>query len=323
MTLKRGLFVLALNMQCGGSALPERVEILPAGEQITGRDGRAWNNPHPQYVADWTNGRGLDVVLDFEHASELKAPKGDPAPAAAWLSDFRVEEDGRLTAAVNRWSTAGEKAVKENEYRYISPAVIYHPKTMNIIGIGSAGLTNKPNLGLAALNQEHQEDSTMLKALLALLGLPEDATEEIAINAITTLKADLQTATNRAQTPSLEHFVPRADYNIALNRAETAEGKLAQIETDNHAAEVETAINQALTEGKIAPASKEFYIATCATQEGLAQFKRFVETAPFIVADSKIKGDPPEGGATGLNAQEKDICERMGISEEEYLKTTV
>ena len=276
-------------------------------------------------MADWTNGRGLDVVLDFEHASELKAPKGEPAPAAAWLSDFRLEDDGRLTAAVNRWSAAGEKAVKGNEYRYVSPAVIYHPKTMNIIGIGSAGLTNKPNFGLAALNNEQLEDSTMLdlKKLLALLGLPEDANEETALNAISTLQTDLQTALNSAQTPSLEKFVPRADYNVALNRAESAEGKLAQIEKDNHATEVETALNQALNEGKIAPASKEFYLATCASQEGLAQFKEFIKTAPVIVADSNLSGDPKEPGATGLNAQEKDICERMGITEDEFLNTTV
>ncbi len=320
MTLAREVLGLAINLENGESILPPRVDLLPAGRRITGRDGRAWNNPDPQKVADWNNQRGLDVVLDFEHASELKAPKGEPAPAAGWLADFRVEADGRLTAAVNRWSPAGEKAVKESEYRYISPAVIYDRKTMNIIGIGSAGLTNKPNLALAALNQEQEEDP-MLKELLKKLGLPEDAGIDAALNAITTLQTDLQTALNSAQTPSLDKFVPRADYDTALNRATTAEAKVAQIEKDNLEAEIETAVNQALKDGKIAPASKEFFIATCRAEGGLKSFQKFIESAPVVVADSGLGGKAVEtGGQVALNADQTAIMQMFGNSAEDLAK---
>ena len=321
--MKREILPLAINFQLNEAGLPDRVELLPAGRRITGRDGRAWHNLNPQAVADRTNGSGIDLVLDIEHASELKAPKGEPAPAAGWLHDLRVEGDGRITAAVNRWTPKGEQAVRDGEYRYISPAVLYDPKTMNILGIGSAGLTNKPNLPLAALNHEQQEEPTMLKKILAKLGLPEDATEETALNAVGKLQVDLQTALNSAQTPSLDKFVPKADYELALNRAITAEGKIAQGEKERLDGLIETAINQALNDGKIAPASKEYYTAMCRTEGGLDQFKTFVAAAPKIVADSTLDKKVPGENATALNAQEKDICAKLGITEEEYLRTAV
>lgn len=317
--IERIILPLALNFQTSESGLPERVDLLPAGERITGRDGRSWNNPNPGAVVERVNGSGIDLVLDFEHASELKAPHGEPAPAAAWLHDLRVEADGRITAGIKDWTPAGEAAVLNREYRYISPAVHYNRGTMDIVGIGSAGLTNKPNLPLAALNHEQQED-TMLKKILAKLGLAEDATEETALNAIGILQTDLQTALNSARTPPLDKFVPRADYETALNRAATAEAKITQGEKDRLEGEIETTINQALTEGKIAPASKEFYTATCRTEGGLEQFKKFVASAPKIVADSVLDGKHPEDAATALNADQTKIMTMFGNSAEDLAK---
>jgi phage I-like protein len=321
--IERIILPLALNFQepgTGTGSLPDRVELLPAGKRITGRDGRSWNHPNPQAVVDQVNGRGVDLVLDIEHASELKAPKGDPAPAAAWLHDLRVEGDGRITAAVNRWTPRGEQAVRDGDYRYISPAVLYDPKTMNILGIGSAGLTNKPNLALAALNNEQQEVDAMLKKMLAKLGLTEDASEETALNAIGKMQTDLQTALNSAQTPPLDKFVPRADYETALNRATTAEATIAQGEQNRRDADIETAINQALNDGKIAPASKEFYVATCRAEGGLEQFRKFVASAPKIAAESGLGGKTPPQTQTALNAEQTLVMEMFGNSAEDLAK---
>lgn len=319
--IERIILPVALNFEASGQGLPGRIDLLPAGKSITGRDGRSWSNPDPAAVAQRVNGSGVDLVLDFEHASELKAPKGDPAPAAAWLHDLRVEKDGRITASVKAWTPNGEAAVLNREYRYLSPAVNYNPRTMEIVGIASAGLTNKPNLPLAALNHEQQEDPIMLKKILAKLGLPETADETTAINAVTTLQTDLRIALNSAQTPPMEKFVPRADYDLALNRAATAEGKIAQGEKAKLEGEIETAINQALTEGKIAPASKEFYVATCRTEGGLEQFKQFIASAPKIVADSGLDGKKAEEGQdTALNADQTKIMQMLGNTPEDLAK---
>lgn len=319
--MRKEILPLALNVQMGDSGLPERIDLLPAGKRITGRDGRSWNNPDPQSVVERVNSGGTDLVLDFEHASELKAPNGDLAPAAAWLHGLRVEADGRITAAIRNWTPAGEAAVMNREYRYLSPAVTYDPATMTIVGIVSAGLTNKPNLALKALNHEQQEVPAMLKKILKKLGLSENVTEETALNAIGKMQTDLQTALNSAQTPPMDKFVPRADYDLALNRAATAEGKIAQGEKERLEGAIVTAINQALNDGKIAPASKEYYTAMCRTEGGLDQFKAFVAAAPKIVADSGLSVKTPEDGqATALNADQSKIMQMFGNTAEDLAK---
>jgi len=319
--VRKEILPLALNVQMGDSGLPERIDLLPAGKRITGRDGRSWNNPDPQSVVERVNSGGTDLVLDFEHASELKAPNGDLAPAAAWLHGLRVEADGRITAAIRNWTPAGEAAVMNREYRYLSPAVTYDPATMTIVGIVSAGLTNKPNLALKALNHEQQEVPAMLKKILKKLGLSENVTEETALNAIGKMQTDLQTALNSAQTPPMDKFVPRADYDLALNRAATAEGKIAQGEKERLEGAIVTAINQALNDGKIAPASKEYYTAMCRTEGGLDQFKAFVAAAPKIVADSGLSVKTPEDGqATALNADQSKIMQMFGNTAEDLAK---
>ena len=79
----------------------------------------------------------------------------------------------------------------------------------------------------------------MLKKILTALGLPETATEELALNRITTLQSDLTTALNRAQTPDLAMFVPRQQFDAAVNKATNSEKKLKELQT----AELDKAIN--------------------------------------------------------------------------------
>jgi phage I-like protein len=318
---ERIILPVALNFQVGESGLPARIDLVPAGSPITGVDGRSWSNPSPQGVVDWLEQRGHDLVLDFEHASELKAPKGEPAPAAAWLHEYRVEPDGRVTAAVKTWTPAGEAAVLNREYRYISPALRVSRYTGAILGVDSVGLTNKPNLvAITALNHEQEEDTTMLKKMLKALGLPEDASEETALNAVTKLQTDVQTALNSAAIPSLDKFVPRADYEIALNRAKAAEDKIAEDDKAKLEDDIETVLNQALAKGKIAPASKEFYTAVCQTEGGVEQFRKFLASAPILVADSGLGGKVPPGEQTALNADQTKIMEMFGNTPEDIAK---
>lgn len=314
-TLQRAVLGLAINMQ--GEGLPERIDLLPAGERIVGRDGRTWYNPDPHGIVRLMNESGADLVLDYEHATELRAPKGEPAPAAAWLNDLRVEEDGRITAAVNRWTPAGEQAVRNQEYRYISPVLLYYPKDKRIVKFGSVGLTNKPNLPLAALNHEQQE-ATMLKQILQKLGLSEDATEEAALNAIDSLHNDLQSALNSAAAPPLEKFVPRAEYESALNRATTAEAAIAQVTEAQRETEIVAAVNQALQEGKITPAGKDYYLTMCRQENGLEQFRTFVATAPKIVASSGLDGKAAvDTCQKALNADQLAIMQAFGNTVED------
>jgi len=318
--LPEGFAATALNFELTpADELPERIVLVPAGQIVIGRDGRQWRNPDPQRIVDTMKARNVDVVFDFEHASELKAPQGDKAPAAAWLDDFAVE-DGQVTARIKLWTPDGETAVRSKEYRYYSPVIIYHRSTFEISRISSVGLTNKPNLELAALNSEqHLTEEDMNKNILAKLGLDETATEQQVLTAIATLQSDLASARNAEQTPSLAKFVPRSDYDQMEQRAMNAE----QLIADNQKAQLkearDEAINAALEAGKIAPASKDYYVAMCHDQSGLDQFNEFVKTAPQIAAPSNLDRQKPDGEGKSLNAEEQEICGNLGISTEDYL----
>jgi len=315
--------IVALNFELpADGSVPEMVELIPAGAVIVGRDGRKFINDNPQGVVDALNAKGVDLVFDFEHSSELKAPTGEKAPAAAWGSGFEAREDSSVWARVD-WTPAGREAVANREYRYLSPVLLLAKGTGHIRSLASVGLVNKPNLFNKALNFQQpitEEVQTMLKKILAKLGLAENATEEQALNALGTMQADLQTALNRAGTPSLDKFVPRGDYNQALTRATNAEQKLAERDK----ADLETAINAevdaALKAGKITPATKDYHVAMCRQEGGLDEFKKFVEAAPVVGDPSTLGGKTVDEGTKALNAEQQAIADQFGNSAEDLKK---
>lgn len=63
--------------------------------------------------------RGIDMVIDWEHATEVAAPKGEPAPAAAWIDQLELRS-GALWGHVAWTPRAGEQVVAR-EYRFVSP----------------------------------------------------------------------------------------------------------------------------------------------------------------------------------------------------------
>ena len=155
----------------------------------------------------------------------------------------------------------------------------------------------------------------MLKAICAALGLAEAATEVECVAAIGKLKES--TALN-AET--LARYVPRADYDLAINRAVVAEKKLDDGAKAAHAEKVAAAIDGAVKAGKIAPASKDYHLAICATAEGLAAFEQYVASAPTAFgAVDLTKVDPnPGAGKTALNADQLAVARAMGIPEDKY-----
>lgn len=310
---------LALNVELPAGEAPEWVELLPAGETVTGRDGRTWRNREPQAVVDQFVARGMDMVIDWEHASEHRAPNGQDAPAAGWVKELAVR-DGAVWGRVE-WTEKAIAQLQSKEYRYLSPVFIYTRDERQIVRLTSAGLTNQPNLALKALNQQtHQEESTVWKELLKRLGLPEDATEAQAITALNQIQADLDTAKNREVTPSLDKYVPRADFDQAQTRAVNAEQKLETLKKEREDEAIETAINQALEDGKIAPATVDYHKAQCRTEGGLERFTKFVESAPAITVDSGLDGRKVPGADKALNSETLKIAGMMGNSEEDLKK---
>ena len=141
--------------------------------------------------------------------------------------------------------------------------------------------------------------------------------------AVTGLKTDLATAANRAENPSLEKFVPRADFDAALAKAANAEQSLAEMIAGQLETAINSAIGQALKAGKITTATADYHKAQCKQEGGLAKFAAYCAAAPSICGDTGLDGRTVETGGKALNAQEKEVCAALGISEEDYAKTAL
>jgi phage I-like protein len=297
--------------------LPDWLLILPAG-QFVGRDQRSWINDNPQRVVQSFNAAGIDIPIDINHSTELKAPKGEPAPAQGFFTQLKVR-DGEVWGKAE-WNANGQTHLNNKESRYYSPAFL-HDKDGHIFSITSVGLTNKPNLRVPALNSQQGNQAMLPDEIRKALGLPEGADIPAAITAIQGLKSDKKTALNAAkQAPSLEQYVPRNEHTAALNRAQQAETKLAAQVTAAFDADVDSVLDDAVKVGKVLPVNKDFYKSQCQDQTGLDKLKAFIDGQPAQAEKSNLDNKPPADNQTALNAEEANVLEKLGMNTEDGKK---
>lgn len=297
--------MMALEANAPGIWLP----MIPAGN-FTGIDGRSWRNPNPDaVVASFTKKRPFDV----EHATHIKAPKGEEAPASGWIT--QVENRAGEIWGFVKWNAEGRELIEEEKYAFYSPAFAHDPDTGVIYSLESAGLTNSPNLNVPALNRQEDDPMKLPKLLTDLLGLAEDASAEQAVVAINAIKQAETIALNRSNTPDLNKFIPIETHQVALNRATTAETALKTIADKEIDALVQTAIDA----GKVAPANKDMFVGMCRTEGGIEQFKNFVGSAPAIATNAQKKLPVDASGAAVLEEHEIAMCRKMGVSKEDFL----
>ncbi|MFP1109012.1 phage protease [Vibrio cholerae] len=284
--------------------------MIPAGDVI-GRDGRTWKNSNPDAIVAAFDSK---LPFDIEHATEIRGPEGKDADAAGWILALE-NRNGEVWAQVE-WNYIGQYKIRDKLYCYYSPAFHYDSNGV-ITAMSSAGLTNKPNFYVPALNRQEENEMKLSQLIAAALGLAETATEQDAVIAINSLKSEKDVALNRASNIDLNVAVPKETYQLALNRAETAEAALKAIQES----EIDALVEDAIKAGKVAPANKEMFLGMCRAEGGIEQFKKFVETAPAIATNSKVTTTQTSVQADELDPEEIALCRKMGVTQEEYLKS--
>jgi phage I-like protein len=138
-----------------------------------------------------------DLVIDYEHQT------GDDsqAPAAGWIeSDIYLKDDG-LYARVKEWTAKAAEYIRNKEYRYLSPVLVYNSPDKQTgvrvpLRLVNVALTNEPFIDSIkpitakdntvptiiyltdTISQPTKGDTTMLEQILQLLGLAAGATFE-------------------------------------------------------------------------------------------------------------------------------------------------
>lgn len=319
---------LSLARAQGGQegAPPAWLPLLPAPDanhEIKGRDGRTWTLQDPAVVVAHFAEYGADIPLDLEHSTHLLAPKGEPAPAQAWIKEMQVRDGGAVWGRAE-WTPAGLASWKSGGWKYTSPGIL-HDDAREIIGLASAGLVTRPALHLPALARSggrnlnpKKEDSmttVALATMVAAAGLASTATEADVIAALT--------AGRQAQADIKDpaKFVPAADLAAAQTRATTAEGKLAERDKADAEAAAVALVDGAIAEGKIAPASKAHWLDIAREQPD--KFKTAVASMPVVLkptkTDQKVEGEGKD--ANGLTGDQLALCSQLGLKPEDYAAT--
>jgi phage I-like protein len=296
---------------------PEWLHLLPAGEARTA-DGRG---PYRLRDVDAViqasmAATGGKLVLCENHATDLAAPKGEPAPARGWIDQLQSREDG-LWGHVD-WTPEGRRIMEAREYRGVSP-VIVHQQDGTIDAVLRATLTNTPNLtGLVALHsQENTMDLRMsLIEALGLDGEPDDAAIVAAVKAMKmsggdkAAKAALQSALSpialaaglaadadqAAVLAGVQRLAGGADAQVTSLQSEVATltTQLGAVETDRKRDKATAYVDAAIAAGRVGVKPKrERYIAM--HMRDPAEAEELIGAMPVLVPGELPRGHAPEG----------------------------
>ena len=300
-------------------SVPEWVHLLPAGE-FSGRDGRGPYKTAAHAVISAFAASGKDLAGDYEHQSLNAAQNGQPAPASGWVKELQEREDGIWGRP--DWTPRAAGFIAAKEYRFISP-VFDHYKDGTVFRLSGWSLVNDPNLYLTALNRREVVSSAhstqggnveikdIIERLRYMLNLPTLATPEEVVAELDKLKAQIGQPETQAMrqalalpetagvgeilraahgrvtgAPDPTQYVPRAEFDRVAHSLQ----KLQEQTTDN---DVEKAVREAMSAGKVAPASADWARAYC--RRDPAGFAQFVAAQPVLIA----------GSTTASHAQEK------------------
>ncbi|WP_321276927.1 phage protease [Thiomicrorhabdus indica] len=342
------LACLSLELNPNEAALtkaPAEIQLTPAGyfRAVDGRPDDAENGWYidaslATVLKAQANTMVNEFVIDYEHQTLHKEKNGQPAPAAGWFKRLEWREGQGLFAIDVKWTPQAELAILNGEYRYLSPVFTYEPQTGRVLTLRMAALTNSPGLdgmqSLASLTLEQfnhlanpSEETSMDKELKLALGLPEDATKEQVMAALTQLQtkaaaadeADTQIAALTAQIEANSDAQPDPAKYVPIEMYNDANTQLAALTQQQAAKNVETVVDKAIADNLLRPAEKDWAINL--GKSNMASLTQQIQLRQPMAALSAKQVDavqtPPEKTAV-LTAEQKQVAKVLGIPESEY-----
>lgn len=343
-----GAVTATLSVDLSAGDAPEWVHLIPAGttKGVDGRGPYKLSDPKAVITASLT---GRPLPIDYDHAIDRAADDGRPAPAAGWIEELEVRDDGIWGRVA--WTARGAEALKSREYRYLSP-VFLHDKSGTVMQLLRAALTNNPNLrALKALASQQGGPSTMdmeefLIKLRAALGLDDTAdanavlaalgktTDDVAAAAATasalptiakaaglaeTAKADeIVAAINAAGQKKGDQGDPDPAKFVPVEQVTALQSRLTDLEKSVAGDKATQAVDGAIKDGKLMPSLRDWGLALHAKDP--QAFATLIEKSPKILGDGAVVTGQVTAGANGLTADESAIIARQGVDPEAFKK---
>jgi len=333
----------------------QHVHLIPFNSDgvVNGVDGRSWHCNSASVLAHAAQ-YPAQFAGDYFHASLKAEGTGSKAPASGWIDPETLALESNGIWADVQWTADAAAAIRNKEYKYLSPVFAVNSQTQTIMALKGFGLTHYPNLGdltpvanaqnpTNPTTKENAMDEVMkefIERLRYTLNLPALATaDEMAKEldkVIASLRSNTQIEANN-QNPTLVEIATAITAHVA-SQAQAIESnsqmdattfvprtEFDRIQTDLNAIlserennRVELEVNAALEKGVIAPASLAWAKDYCRKDaEGFAQFA--ANSAPVVPLGTEANSQ--QHGSTVLSEEEIAVCSQLGLSQADYLKS--
>lgn len=303
------------------AAAPRRLRVVPDGE-FAAVDGRPGNLPGVRArhwrmdgaiaaaVVQRFVAQGVALPIDYEHQTLKAQDSGQVAPAAGWIEALHYVRGTGLVADV-RWTPRAAAMLAAQEYRYISPVLMFDPDSGAVQMLHSVALTNTPALGRlgeiealvrkvahpGCISKVAKEENHMDKTkVLVALGLPLDTGDDSALTALTALAAQARQQQQEIAQLRAAQFDPAK--HVPMDEHRKVCDALAALEAQGEAAEHERLMQAALQSAKILPPNEGYWRV-----QPLAALRAFLKDAKPLAAlgsGTQTQGlAPAQAGSSG------------------------
>jgi phage I-like protein len=335
-----GRLMLALAVP-DGEAPPTEFQLFGAGITHTTKGDVLFDEQAGSDVMAALATHGKDQLpVDYGHGMLSMITTPDSGKAAGW---FRPDvRDGALWAADVEWTPVADQALRNREYRFFSPAVLFDSKTRRVSKLINVALTNLPAThGQSPLvaSDNHNcapeagvtEIPKMADKLLRILGASDEAEAVIMLRENERTYKEALTALGVA---SLAEIVPaiaglKSDLSSAETKlAETVAASLKLAETvqlrETELAELKCADEKRAHEALIAELSESGKLPKSlhewAAGISFDALKQFGEAAPVVKPEAS-NPNPTTTGDHAITPQMRKLASVMGVPVEKFAET--
>jgi phage I-like protein len=355
-----------LNSLTGGdtrlTCIPLSWDAIPTGDDPTSNvrthqlaiegewDGH-WMGPftlsdsHFDQMAAHQRSKGVDTVVDYEHST--LNPLLGKNPAAGWVEHLETREtpQGKALFGRVRWTEAAANHIRNREYRYLSPTIVFRtPDRVTGQDLGaslhSVALTNTPfleelpevrlnSLARALRTETTKQESNIMdekerQALALAVGAPLDTPTDRLVEEAVKFRRSHITLNDVAKTLGAEpeHVVG------AVEALKAAADALRGAAEEAKSLKADALVNAARTEGKVTGDNEAFARKLALDHPEL--FAQWRETAAAIVpneqktprkeSNGEISKDPIALLVATLTEAELAVCKNRGWAPETYVK---
>jgi phage I-like protein len=336
---RRSSFFVELNSQ----TIPEWVQLIPSGEFAT-RDGRGpFKNSNPAQIIDFFESSWkMPIRFDYDHQSFTAGEKAGPVPASGWGLELEDRGDDGIWCRVD-WTARAKELISAGEYKYLSPEFCHDPKTMEVMAIVGASLTNDPALYLKAIATLQRMNMKSPKEMYAAMlkdptcaakmreecGMSADSTDE---EMMAMMFPEVDPAEEALEDPATEanetaeeenreghmmgSFVPIETYQMLSSEVKAMKKQMQLAEATATKVRATASVDEAIKEGRIPPANREYFLRQAI--KDLGEFEKFAASAPVIMPPKPQvpNGKPPSIGSEKGKTLIAAIPEKFRIKQE-------